>query len=180
MKVLLWGVPCVGKVEVGKLLAKKLNLKFVNMTDIVKEKYGTVGKFQEKFPNDYDEFKEKEKIALNVINNNDNFVMVITLIYIKEIVDNITNTDTISIELVDSVKSIYDRILFYDENDEVMSDSKQYRDDHKAYYMNQVKNDKLISISEYKDIPKFNINDRKFNDIIDELSEYVLELAKKK
>ena len=180
MKVLLWGVPCVGKVEVGKLLAEKLNLKFIDMTAIVKEKYGTVGKFQEKFPNAYDEFKEKEKIALNVINNNDNFVMVITLIYIKEIVDNITNTDTISVELVDSVKSIYDRILFYDENDEVMSDSKQYRDEHKAYYMNQVKNDKLISISEYKDIPKFNINDRKFNDIIDELSEYVLELAKKK
>ena len=180
MKVLLWGVPCVGKVEVGKLLAEKLNLKFIDMTAIVKEKYGTVDKFQEKFPNAYDEFKEKEKIALNVINNNDNFVMVITLIYIKEIVDNITNTDTISIELVDSVKSIYDRILFYDENDEVMSDSKKYRDEHKTYYMNQVKNDKLISISEYKDIPKFNINDRKFNDIIDELSEYVLELAKKK
>ena len=180
MKVLLWGVPCVCKVEVGKLLAKKLNLKFIDMTAIVKEKYGTVGKFQEKFPNDYELFKEKEKIALDVINNNDNFIMVITLIYIKEIVDNITNTDTISVELVDSVKSIYDRILFYDENDEVMSDSKQYRDEHKAYYMNQVKNDKSISISEYKNIPKFNINDRKFNDIIDELSEYVLELAKKK
>ncbi len=180
MKVLLWGVPCVGKVEVGKLLAEKLNLKFIDMTGIVKEKFGTVDKFQEKFPDDYDEIKEKEKIALDVINNNDNFVMVITLIYIKEIVDNITNTDTISIELVDSVKSIYDRILFYDENDEVMPDSKKYRDDHKAYYMNQVKNDKLISLSEYKDIPKFNINDRKFNDIIDELSEYVLELANNK
>ena len=82
MKVLLWGVPCVGKVEVGKLLAKKLNLKFIDMTAIVKEKYGTVDKFQEKFPNDYELFKEKEKIALDVINNNDNFIMVITLIYI--------------------------------------------------------------------------------------------------
>ena len=150
------------------------------MTAIVKEKFGTVDKFQKKFPNVYGLFKENEKIALDVINNNDNFVMVITLIYIKEIVDNITNTDTISIELVDSVESIYDRILFYDENDEVMSDSKQYRDEHKAYYMNQVKNDKLISNSEYKDIPKFNINNRKFVDIIDELSEYVIKLANEK
>ena len=180
MKILLWGVPCVGKVEVGKLLAEKLNYKFINITDIVKEKYGTVNKFQDKFSNVYDEFKEKEKIALDVINNNDNFVMVITLIYIKEIVDNITNTDTISVELVDSVKSIYNRILFYDENDEIMPDSKKYRDEHKSYYMNQVKNNKLISISEYKNIPKFNIDNRKFEDIIDELSGYVLELAKKK
>ena len=42
MKVLLWGVPCVGKCEVGKLLAKKLNLKFIDMTAIVKEIFLTM------------------------------------------------------------------------------------------------------------------------------------------
>lgn len=119
MKVLIWGVSCVGKGDVGKLLANKLHYKFFDMNELIKEKYGTIDKFHESFSNDYDKFKSKEEIALDIINNNDNFIMTITLIWIEEIVKNITNTDTISVELIDSIQSIFDRILFYDENDQV-------------------------------------------------------------
>lgn len=180
MKVLIWGIPCVGKTETAKLLAEKLNYKFIDMNELLKEKYQTIDKFNDTYPNDYNRFKEKEKIALEVINKENNFVMTITLIYIKEIVDEITATDTISVELIDSVKSIYDRIRFYDENDKLMPDSIEYRDSHRNYYIKQIKNDQTTSYLEYKDIPKFNINDRKFEDIIDELKDYVLELSKNK
>lgn len=179
MKILLWGISGVGKTEVGGLLAKKLNYKFFNINDIIKQKYKTIDKFHERFPNDYDRFKEKEKIALDIINHNDDFILLISLIYIEEIVKNITNTDTVSVELVDSVQSIYNRTLFYDENDQVMPDSKEYLEAHKKHYWNEIKNDKRASYLEYRDIPKFNLKDRKFEDVIDELYDYIFEIAKK-
>lgn len=180
MKILIWGVPCVGKAEVGDLLARKLNYKFFNMNELVKQKYETIDKFHERFPNDYDRFNEKEEIALDIINNNDDFVMTISLIYIKEIVKNITNTDTISVELIDSVESIYDRIRFYDENDELLPDSIEYRDAHRSHFIREVKKDQTTSYLEYKHIPKFDIKDRKFEDIIDELVQYIHELYGKR
>ena len=84
------------------------------------------------------------------------------------------------IELIDNLESIYDRIVFYDENDKLMPDSKKYRDKHKAHYIKEIKNDMKTSNLEYRNIPKFNINSRKFEDVIDELKDYLLELNKNK
>ena len=61
MKVLIWGVSCVGKTKVSELLAKKLNYKLFNMNDIIKEKYKTIDNFHDKFTSYYDKYKEKEK-----------------------------------------------------------------------------------------------------------------------
>ena len=180
MKILIWGIPCVGQADIGKMLAKKLNYKYFDMNEIIKKKYGTIDNFHNTFLSDYDEFKEKERIALDVINNNEDFVMTITLIYIENIVNRIVNTDTISVELIDNLESIYERIVFYDENDNLMLDSQEYRDEHKEYYVKSLKNDMTTSYLEYRNIPKFNINSRKFEDIIDELKDFLLELAKNK
>lgn len=181
MRVLIFGISCVGKTKVAELLAKKLNYKLYNMNDIIKEQYGTIDKFHESFDDitEYDKYKVKEKIALDVINNNDDFVMVITLICNKKIVDNIINTNSISVELIDSLESIYDRILFYDENDELMPDSKEYRDAHQEYYRYTLENDMTTSYIEYKNIPKFNINNRKLEDVIDDLVKFINELKEK-
>lgn len=178
MKILLWGIPCVGHEEIGKMLADKLGYEFIDQNNIIKKKFGTIDKFNEKYPIDYDRFKVKEDIALDIINSKDNFVMAMSFIYIKEIVKNITNTDTISIEITDYLKNIYDRILFYDENDEVIPDSKEYRDKHRNYYWNEVKNDMLASHLEFKDIPKFKLKGRKLESTIDELVEFIVKLSK--
>ena len=58
-----------------------------------------------------------------------------------------------------------------------MADSNEYRDAHRSYYMNDVKNDMKMSNREYKDIPKFNLNGRKFEDVINELVDYVFKLS---
>ena len=178
MKILLWGIPCVGHEDIGKLLAKKLNYEFIDQIDIIKEKYGTIDNFNGTYPVDYDRFKVKENIALDVINNKDNFVMAISFIYIEEIVNNIINTDTISVEIIDNVECIYDRILFYDENDEVMLDSKEYRDMYREHYINDILNDMTASNLEFRNIPKFDLNGRKFEDVIDELVDFINNLKK--
>lgn len=67
----------------------------------------------------------------DVINKKNDFIMAMSYIYIEKIVKNIINTNTISVEIIDNLESIYDRILFYDENDKVKSDSKEYRGKHK-------------------------------------------------
>ena len=178
MKILIWGVPCVGKATVGKLLAEKLGYKFFDVTDIIKEKYGTIDNFHDKYQRSYDQFIVKRNIVYDVIENNDNFVMVISLIYIESIVRDITdNTDTLSVELIDSAEAIYNRITFYDENDKLLPDSKEYRDEHRDYYMEEVRNDQTTSYLEYAHIPKFDINNRKLEDVIDDLKEFIEKLS---
>lgn len=177
MKILLWGIPCVGNDEIGVLLAKKLKLKYFNHDYIIKEKYDTIDKFNASYPFPYSRFLEKQKIAMEIINSYDNFVMSMSVMYYKRVINRIVKSDSISIEIIDNLESIYDRILFYDENDLVMADSKEYRDAHRSYYMNDVKNDMKMSNKEYKDIPKFNLNGRKFEDVINELVDYVFKLS---
>jgi shikimate kinase len=173
MRILLWGIPCVGHETVGKLLAKKMNYEFIDQTDIIKKKYGTIDKFNELYPIDYYRFKIKEDIAFDVINSKNNFVMAMSFICAEEIVKKITDTDTISIEITDNLENIYDRILFYDENDEVKLDSKEYRDKHKQHYINVIKNDMTTSNLEFKNIPKFCLDGRNFEDVLYELVEFI-------
>ncbi len=175
MKILIWGVSCVGKTTVGSLLAKKLNYKFIDLNDEIKKRYKTINNFYYSFLSNYSMCVEKTNIILDIIKNNDNFVLTITEIYYKRLVDKILKTDTVSVELIDSVESIYERILFYDDNDELEPDSIEYRDKHRDYYLKDIKQSKLISNKEYKNIPKFDINNRKLGYIIDELADYIFE-----
>ena len=153
-----------------------MNYKFIDQNDILKEKYSTIDKFNDIYWVDYERFKIKEDIAFDIINNENNFVMATSFIYREEIVNNIVNTDTVSVEITDNLESIYDRILFYDENDKVLPDSKEYRDKHKQHYINEIKNDMTASNQEFKNIPKFNLNGRKFEDVIDKLVEFINNL----
>lgn len=179
MKILIWGIPCVGKVKIGKLLAEKLNYKFFDTTEIIKEKYGTVDNFFEQYSSDYNRFVEKRDIVSEIVNNNDNFVMVVTLIYDENIVKQITGLkNTLSIELIDSVEAIYDRIVFYDENDILIPDSKEYRDKNRSHYINEIKNDQTTSYLEYRNIPKFDINNRNLEDVIDDLLVFINKISK--
>ena len=79
MKILLWGIPCVGHETIGQLLAKKMNYDFIDQNDIIKEKYGTIDNFNELYSIDYYRFKIKEDIALDVINNKNDFVMAMSI-----------------------------------------------------------------------------------------------------
>lgn len=69
MKILLWGIPCVGHETVGQMLAQKMNYEFIDQNDIIKKKYGTIDNFNECYSIDYYRFKIKEDIALDVIDN---------------------------------------------------------------------------------------------------------------
>lgn len=62
MKILIWGIPCVGKTDIGKMLAEKLNYKYFDINEIIKRKYGTIDNFHNIFSNDYERFKKKNEL----------------------------------------------------------------------------------------------------------------------
>ena len=57
-----------------------------------------------------------------------------------------------------------------------MSDSKEYRDSHRNHYMKEVKEDIRYAKDKYDVLPKFEIKGRKFEDIIDELADFIYDI----
>lgn len=47
----------------------------------------------------------------------------------------------IGIELQDIVENIFNRTIFTDENDQIYEDSAEYREEHRAYYLKEIKQD---------------------------------------
>ena len=52
----------------------------------------------------------------------------------------ITNTDVLSIELIDTAENIFDRLVFSDENDKLYKDD-DYKELHRDYYLTDIKLD---------------------------------------
>ena len=59
MKLLIWGISCVGKTAIGKELAKKINCKFYDIDDEIIKMYGSIDIFQEEFPDDEIRYNER-------------------------------------------------------------------------------------------------------------------------
>ena len=112
MKLLIWGVSNIGKTTIGKELSNKLNCKFYDVDKEIIDIYGSIDNFQAIFPNDYDRFDEKEELMMNIIeSDNNDFIMAVSPIYSSSVVEELLDTDTISIEIVDTPEAIYDRLI---------------------------------------------------------------------
>ena len=111
MKLLIWEVSNVGKTTVDLELAKRLNYNFYNIDDEIIEMYGGIDNFQEIFSDYYDRFDEKKKVILDIINREKNFIIAVSSIFSASVIKNILFTDTMSIEIIDTPESIYDRLI---------------------------------------------------------------------
>ena len=135
MKLLIWGISNVGKTTIGKKLAQKINYKFYDIDDEIIKIYGSIDLFQEEFPNDEDRFDIKELIMLNIIENGEkNFIMAVSPIFSKTVVEELLMTNTESIEIIDIPEVIYDRLIIEGE------DALEY----KEYYIREIKWDQLV------------------------------------
>ena len=71
----------------------------------------------------------------------ENIVFAITPISYPDNFKNIiTNTDVLSIELIDTAENIFDRLVFSDENDKLYKDD-DYKELHRDYYLTDIKLD---------------------------------------
>ena len=77
-----------------------------------------------------------------VIANKDNVVVAITpTSYIKYYRKVINQDNVMCLYLTDTVENIFNRLIFTDENDNVLLDSEEYRNKHKDYYMKDIESD---------------------------------------
>ncbi len=170
MKLLIWGVSNIGKTTIGKELSKKLNCKFYDVDDEIIDIYGSIDNFQEIFPNDYDRFDEKEELMMNIIDTeNKDFIMAVSPIFSSSVVEELLDTDTISIEIIDTPEAIYDRLIL--EGD----DALEYKESHKEHYMQEIKWDQVASFNEFKDIPKVHVDNQTINEAVETVFNYLKE-----
>lgn len=168
MKLLIWGVSNVGKTTIGKELSKKLHCKFYDVDDEIIDIYGSIDTFQEIYPNDYDRFDEKKELMINIIDSEkESFIMAVSPIYSATVVEDLLDTDTTSIEIIDTPEAIYDRLIL--EGD----DALEYKEKYKRHYMNEIKWDQIASFNEFKNIPKAHIDNQNIDDAVETVYNYL-------
>ena len=168
MKILIWGVSNIGKTTIGKELSAKLNCKFYDVDEEIIDIYGSIDNFQAIFPNDYDRFDEKEELMTNIIESeNNDFVMAVSPIYSASVVEELLDTDTISIEIVDIPEAIYDRLIL--EGD----DALEYKEKHKEHYIQEIRWDQTASFNQFKNIPKVHIDNQSISESVETVFNYL-------
>lgn len=168
MKLLIWGVSNIGKTTIGRELSKKLQCKFYDVDEEIIDIYGSIDNFQEIYPNDYDRFDEKEELMLNIIESEkENFIMAVSPIFSASVVEEVLDTDTISIEIIDTPEAIYDRLIL--EGD----DALEYKEKHKNHYMNEIKWDQTASFNQFKNISKVHIDNQNSYEAVETVYNYL-------
>ena len=133
MKICLFGVSNVGKTTVGKLLAERLDIKFVDLDEEVKNR---LKMSLEEFVNTENlrwRDQKRGSIIKEIIKMEEDVVFAISPIsYIESFKTNIISDDNLLIELYDTPENIFSRLIFSDEND---------KNANKDYYMKEIQAD---------------------------------------
>jgi len=170
MKVLLFGITNVGKTTVGKILAEKLNYKFIDLDEEIKLKLKTtLEQFQKDYPFQYERHKIKGGILKEISNENDIVIAISPIYFSKNFNYLLKNPDVVSFDLQDSPENIFNRLVFSDEFDNVYEDN-EYKNAHKDYYLNDIKKDiTYYKRSFNKILNKYNIDGQSPEFVAEEL-----------
>ena len=154
MKILLFGVSCVGKTTIGKILAKRIGCEFLDLNKVNIDHYGSIEAFQRAFPYVYERAKEQGKTLRSLVDQDDeDCVIAVTPLNYKIAFNRLLQDEkVIAFEIQDTPKNIFDRLIFTDENDVIMEDSEEYKLEHAAYYMREIKKDITFYKNVYKKI----------------------------
>lgn len=170
MTILLFGVSNVGKSITGELLAHRLGYEFYDLDEEIKNHRNTT---LEDFVST-GTLRERDQIRCDLINSliarkGDKVVAVTPLSYIQTIQPLLSSSGIFSIELIDSAKNIFDRLVFSDENDNIYKDD-DYKNEHRDYYLSEISKDLEWYGSIYVDIKhQFHISGRLPEDVADAL-----------
>ena len=141
MKICLFGVSNVGKTTVGKLLAERLNIKFVDLDEEVKNRLKIS---LEEFVNTENlrwRDQKRGSIIKKIIKMEEDVVFAISPIsYFENFKTSIISDDNLLIELYDTPENIFSRLVFSDENDEIYTDDN-YKNANKDYYVKETQAD---------------------------------------
>ena len=141
MKICLFGISNVGKTTVGKLLAERLDIKFIDLDEEVKNR---LKMSLEEFVNTENlrwRDQKRGSIIKKIIKMEEDVVFAISPIsYTESFKTSIISDDNLLIELYDTPENIFSRLVFSDENDEIYTDDN-YKNANKDYYMKDIQAD---------------------------------------
>lgn len=111
----------------------------------------------------------------------DNMVIAVSPIYQARNFNSLVDMEqVIAIELQDSEKNIFERMVFCNENDSVYQDGA-YKEEHKDYYIKNIHEDIINARKLFKKIKhKYFMNNRSVDQVVDELIDMICEIMKKK
>lgn len=139
MKILIFGMGNIGKSTVGELLAKKIGYDFIDMDTKIKEKYGTMLGFQDEYNDQYERDELRAEMISSWIQENENVVIALSPIaYLDAYEDFFEDSDIICFDLTDRTENIFKRLVFTDDNDNLLHIPQSYLNKHKAYYMREI------------------------------------------
>ncbi len=171
MNIMLFGVSCVGKTTIGKIIADKLGYDFYDLdNEIEKYCHMTIEQFVKT-----GWFYERDKTRGIVIGNTlnipgDKVFAIAPIYYSRNFNKYLEREDVIAIELQDTVENIFDRLAFYDENGNLYDDSEEYKEKHRDHYLKEVKEDIAAYKKSFKKIQnKYFINNDPPEKVADDL-----------
>ena len=170
MTILLFGVSNVGKSVAGKLLAERLNYNFYDIDEAIKIRLNTTLESFVSTGTLYERDQIRCDIIKSLLSDNENKVIAVTpLSHMQQIQPICSSDEILSIELIDSVENIFDRLVFSDENDNIYKDD-DYKNAHRNHYLQEIKEDLEWYGSIYADIKyHFHISGRLPEGVVDAL-----------
>ena len=161
MNIMLFGISNVGKTTIGRIVADKLGYDFYDLDEEIKKCYEMT---LQEFIDTYWWLNARDKMRGEMIGEilrrgGDKVVAVAPMYYSSFFSKYIKKRIAIGFELQDSPENIFSRLIFTDENDQVYEDSAEYREEHKAYYLKEIKKDITFYKRSFAKIEnKFQIN----------------------
>lgn len=176
--ILLFGVSNVGKTTTGRLLADQLNAKFYDLDEEIKTAYGmTLEMFTEEYEDDQERAYRKGTLLEQLIRNVKGCsVIAVSPIFYEEYIHRaVCERQVIAIYLRDTPEHIFDRLVFSDEHDVAYADD-EYKNKHKAYCLEDIRQDILAMDKVCRNIPwRYEMDGRTAETIAEDLSRQIKE-----
>lgn len=139
MNILLFGIHSVGKTEIGKALANYMGYEFVDLDEAFRTRLGAelartalTENSSRRIPLQYD-------TLYALLRQPKNKVIAVTPIYdTNGLTPVYSMPDVITFELVDSAKSIFDRLVFKNADGIIYKDD-EYKNAHMNHYLSEIK-----------------------------------------
>lgn len=173
MVILLFGISNVGKSVTGELLAEKMGYRFVDLDiEIIKRFSTTIEEFINKYPFIDKRSQVKGRLLKELINENmkRTVIAVSPIYYAKNFNKLIEQEGVMAIELQDTKEHIFERLIFTDDNDEILKDDG-YKEKYKNHYLREIQQDITYTKHHtFKKIKhKYFMNNRSVEEVVDDL-----------
>lgn len=142
MRIFISGVSCVGKTTVGKRLAEELGYKFFDLDGEVEKYYGKPISYLQKESIGLEKFRAKMAVVFQeIVNaNEDSYVVALPPSGFRQPYWKIIQSlDPITIVLADRAVNILNRIVFFDDDSNIME--TELTDNEKERYLREIRLD---------------------------------------